>query len=143
MQKRMEKHKNKGMRKSIKALIGTVFVGGTFFFGTYVQAETDFLTLITSEANREIGEAAYNKKEEIIADIQENAQSQVKEQIQPEIDEKSKEAEEILQKHADEQLASIVEDVGMDEIEQKMEKKKKAVTSRYKEEITEAIKGSF
>jgi len=143
IQKRMEKHTNKGMKKSIKALVGTVLIGGTFFFGTYVQAETDFLTLITSEANKEIGKAAHDKKEEIIADIEENAKAQVKEQIQPEIDEKSKEAKEILQNYADEKLSNVVEEVGMDKIEQKMEEKKINVTDRYKDAIDEAIQGAF
>jgi len=139
----MEKHTNKGMKKSIKLLVGTVFIGGTFFFGTYVQAETDFLTLVTSEANREIGEAAYDEKEEIVADIQENAKAKVKEQIQPEIDKKSKEAEEILQNYADEKLSNVVEEVGMDKIEKKMEEKKTQVTDRYKDEIDETIQGAF
>jgi len=139
----MEKHTNKGMKKSIKAVVGTVFIGGTFFFGTYVQAETDFLTLITSEANRDIGEAAYNEKEEIIADIQENAKAKVKEQIQPEIDKKSKEAKEILNNYADEKLSNVVEDVGMDKIKESMEEKKVKVTDRYKKEIDQAIQNAF
>ncbi len=139
----MEKHTSKGMKKSIKALIGTVFIGGTFFLGSYVQAETDLLTGITADANREIGKAAHEEKEKIIADIQENAKEQVKEQIQPEIDKKSKAAREILQEHADKELSNIVESVGMDKIEQSMEEKKKNITNMYKKEITESIQAAF
>ncbi len=135
---------NKGMKKSIKGLIGTVFIGGTFFFGTYVQAETDFLTLITSEANRDIGEDAYNENGRNHCRYSRKPQRQnVKEQIQPEIDKKSKEAKEILNNYADEKLTNVVEDVGMDKIGESMEEKKVKVTDRYKKEIDQAIQGAF
>jgi len=127
------------MRRIRNGVFGVMILGGTFITGSYVQANSDFIGKLTSEAASEISKDTYDKRQEIISDIEDNLAGEVQKSLQPVIDEKSEKAIQELEDYANQKLQNITESEEFSGFEKQLDEKKDIVLERHKNAIDEAI----
>ena len=125
------------MKKLSKIAI-TVVVGGSIFTaGGLVQADSNFLNIITGEAKDKVGEQIYNKKEELVNNFQAEVKASLDGKLDPLAEEKGQEGAAELQAHFDKKVNELVEGTGDGSVEQQLEDKKDDTVERYKKDINE------
>jgi len=132
-------HKRRSVKKIRNGIIGVVILGGTFLGGSFVQANSDFMGQLTSKAAQEISKDTYDKRQEIISDIENNLAGEVQKSLQPVIDEKTDKAIKSLEDYADQKLQNITESEEFSGFEKQLDDKKDIVLERHKNAIDDAI----
>ena len=118
------------------ALIG-VALTTSFLIGGYAEATSDFLSTVLAEAKKQIGSAGYNKKEELINNIDTEINKKIATKVNPIADEKAKKVQDELQTYFDSKIDAIVPDT--EPIETELENQVTEIYNRYKQEIDNAF----
>lgn len=128
------------MRKSNKILTLTLVIVAlvSFTAGGFVEASSDVITKVMGKASKDIGAAGYNKKTELLDNVDASIDAKVEEKIDPTIDDKSREVEEALESYFASKVDEIVDTSA---IEGEIEQIADGIIDRYKAEIDEALAG--
>lgn len=120
------------MKKSIKIVSVGLVLGVMFVAGSFTQASNDWVTTVIGEANRSIGQAGHQKKEEI---INSDVTAQKQQAIQPAIDAEEEELQRLLEEYYQMKLQGLTETEEFQEIKNQLLIIREGVFERYKSEI--------
>lgn len=120
-----------------------IFASGTFIGQIQAGANVNLASNIIGEANKEISGVAFYKKEELLENLREKVSNDIKEQIQPTVDEKKRQAETQLQEYYDQKVANITNEPEFQESMELMDTTVQNVTTRYQDEIDKAFAQLF
>lgn len=94
--------------------------------------DSDWTNEVLTEASKSIGNAGYNKKEELKnLDVTES----VKETLNPKIEEEKKELEQMLEEYYQMKINGLTDTQEYKSLEQEIEALKQTIFNRYKSEI--------
>lgn len=129
---------NKKVKTGI--LLTGITLGG-IGFGAYTQAEGNLFGKIINGVNAEIGKAGYDKKEELIGDVEGSVQGAVEGKLEPKVEGSKDAVVSELQQYFDQKVDGITETDGYKNTEKQIKVIEDDVTKRYKKEIDQAFNG--
>lgn len=131
------------MRKSTKIITSGLLAAGVFVGGGLVEAQTNVLEQIKLDASKEVQGAIYEKKEELVSQIDSSATDVIKQAIEPTVAEKKQEYTQKLDNYYEQKLSDIAERPEFDSLETDIDQAAQATFNRYKGEIDDAIADIF
>ncbi len=108
----MEKHTNKGMKKSIKLLATGLFAATLFVSGGLVSAQTDWMNQITMKNNEELKKATNTKINKLVGNIDKKVQSKIEGKVGTKMDSAKSDIDSKLQTYFDNEVEKIVKETG-------------------------------
>ncbi len=123
-----------------KIVIGVILVA--FVLGStagFAVASRNWAGEVFAKASADIGKAGYNKKEELIQNMDERISQHVAAETDGKIDNKEVEVENELENYFEDKLYELTDSPDFQALDGQMEGLKEEVVDRYKDEIDEAF----
>lgn len=126
------------MKKGLK--IGAVVLGIGLVFGAggFVGANSDWKTVVINDASKQIGQAGYEKKEELLS---QDVSGQMKMAANPTIEEEMADLQRMLEEYYQMKLDGLTGTAEFQALEKQIEQIKVNVYERYRKEIDQAFNG--
>ena len=121
--------------KITKTILATVLSVGIFSAGSYAEANNNWFSQLTVDGMKEIGKAAFDKKNELLDNFDTNVEKKAKEKLQVKVDEGKVEAVTQLDDYFNEKLSVIEELDGFKTAEETLQAQVDTVVTNYKAEI--------
>ena len=135
----MKKIKLNDSAKKVLVLGGALAVG--LSFNTIVEAGNNIYEQIKINANEEIGKAGYDKKQELVGNINASVEGAVQGKIDPKINESKENVENELDAYFNKKIEGITETENYKKTEGEIKVIESSVTKRFKGEIDKAFEG--
>ncbi|MEC1780083.1 hypothetical protein [Schinkia azotoformans] len=118
-----------------KKLIIGISAIGLFMAGSFANASTSWVQTVITDANKKIGAAGYNKKEELLSNLDSKIQEKMAQNMDGKIEAKEAEVEQALEDYFNQKVASLDNGEEAAQIEQQLDVITENVIGRYREEI--------